>query len=284
MIEVIDRIPTHPGRVKMTPVEGQENTYDMVRADEPIEAGTPINKALFDSYANKINAVIENVDNTLFNLSQRVPIGDLAVGSLVGIYENGVLVPYIKIRESYRSDDFGTTYEYPLVVRLNAIAETQMYASAANTKYFDGPVDSWLENEFFNTLGPATRDTIPSVSVRAATGSSSEGLMRRVFVLSLREYSFHLDSFATLGVSIDYFQSADKRVSYYQGTPCVHYTRSCSKDNTKMAVINPDGNYAIVDKTTVACVRPAFTLLPTFEVTAMVPSTANVTATAEVIE
>ena len=33
MIEVIDRIPTYPGRVKMTPVAGQENTYDMVRAD-----------------------------------------------------------------------------------------------------------------------------------------------------------------------------------------------------------------------------------------------------------
>ncbi len=29
----------------MTPVEGQENTYDLVRADEPIEVGTPLNKA-----------------------------------------------------------------------------------------------------------------------------------------------------------------------------------------------------------------------------------------------
>ena len=47
MIEVLDRVPTYPGRVKMTPVPGQENTYDMVRADDPIEAGTPINKALF---------------------------------------------------------------------------------------------------------------------------------------------------------------------------------------------------------------------------------------------
>ena len=49
MIEVLDRVPTHPGRVKLIPVEGQANTYDMVRADEPIVEGTPINKALFDS-------------------------------------------------------------------------------------------------------------------------------------------------------------------------------------------------------------------------------------------
>ena len=51
MIEVKDRIPTYPGRVKMTPVAGQANTYDMVRADEPLEPGTPINKVLLDSKA-----------------------------------------------------------------------------------------------------------------------------------------------------------------------------------------------------------------------------------------
>ena len=36
-----DRIPTYPGRVKLTPVSGQENTYDLVRA----EVGTPLSTA-----------------------------------------------------------------------------------------------------------------------------------------------------------------------------------------------------------------------------------------------
>lgn len=40
-----NRQPTYPGRVKMTPVEGQENIYDMERADEPTVEGTPLNKA-----------------------------------------------------------------------------------------------------------------------------------------------------------------------------------------------------------------------------------------------
>lgn len=40
-----DRIPLYPGRVKMTPVAGQANTYDMVRADDPTQVGTPLNKA-----------------------------------------------------------------------------------------------------------------------------------------------------------------------------------------------------------------------------------------------
>ena len=39
-----DRVPTYPGRVKLLPVQGQENTYDMERADQPTQVGTPLNK------------------------------------------------------------------------------------------------------------------------------------------------------------------------------------------------------------------------------------------------
>lgn len=58
MIEVIDRIPLYPGRVKLIPVSGQANTYDLVRADEPVVVGTPINKALFDSIVSVAEATL----------------------------------------------------------------------------------------------------------------------------------------------------------------------------------------------------------------------------------
>ena len=54
--DVKDRVPLYPGRVKMTPVSGQANTYDMVRADQPTQEGTPINKALFDKKADALTA------------------------------------------------------------------------------------------------------------------------------------------------------------------------------------------------------------------------------------
>lgn len=50
-IPVEDRVSTYPGRVVLTPVAGEENTFDMVRADQPITEGTQINKKLFDSKA-----------------------------------------------------------------------------------------------------------------------------------------------------------------------------------------------------------------------------------------
>ena len=40
-----DRVPLYPGRVTLTPVSGQANTFDLVRADQPTQEGTPINKA-----------------------------------------------------------------------------------------------------------------------------------------------------------------------------------------------------------------------------------------------
>ena len=40
-----DRIPRYAGRVRMTPVSGQQNVYTMERADQPTQEGTPINKA-----------------------------------------------------------------------------------------------------------------------------------------------------------------------------------------------------------------------------------------------
>ena len=51
-----DRVPTYPGRVRLIPVAGQENTYDIVRADEPQQEGTPLNKAtlLDDATAEKL--------------------------------------------------------------------------------------------------------------------------------------------------------------------------------------------------------------------------------------
>lgn len=39
-----DRVSLYPGRVKLVPVAGQENTYDMVRADSPTQEGTTLNK------------------------------------------------------------------------------------------------------------------------------------------------------------------------------------------------------------------------------------------------
>ena len=53
-----DRISAYPGRVKLTPVAGQADTYDLTRADQPTQEGTPLNKAslLSDSTVNALKS------------------------------------------------------------------------------------------------------------------------------------------------------------------------------------------------------------------------------------
>ena len=55
-----DREPTYPGRVTLTPVSGLANTYDIERADRPLQEGTPLNKAnlLSDATAAAIKALL----------------------------------------------------------------------------------------------------------------------------------------------------------------------------------------------------------------------------------
>lgn len=56
-----DRVSLYPGRVKLIPVTGQENTYDMVRADEPTQEGTPLNA---DSLLKVATAALYGLDAT----------------------------------------------------------------------------------------------------------------------------------------------------------------------------------------------------------------------------
>ena len=51
----VDRVVEYPGRVRLTPVEGVENVYDMTREEGTVtEEGTPLN-------ANNLNAEMRNL-------------------------------------------------------------------------------------------------------------------------------------------------------------------------------------------------------------------------------
>lgn len=49
-----DRVSRYPGRIKLIPVDANNGIYDVVRADEPTQEGTPLNTAnLFSSTASQ---------------------------------------------------------------------------------------------------------------------------------------------------------------------------------------------------------------------------------------
>lgn len=93
-----DRAPTYPGRVRLIPVDGQENTYDIVRADEPRQEGTPLNKAtlLDDTTAEKLGLTGDpTVNQALAGILQKPIQATLTAAgwtAITGGYEQSVAV------------------------------------------------------------------------------------------------------------------------------------------------------------------------------------------------
>lgn len=292
MIEVKDRIPTYPGRVRLVPVSGQANTYDMVRADEPIEPGTPINKALFDSMIREIEAMRAQVNDTLYTISHRALIGDLVAGTEIVLEENGVLVPFIKIQHGYE----GATGS--LVMRKHCVTKMPL-VNINDQKYPDGKADVWLNNDYFSTLGT----TVQAVALLAHfdcriteySGTSSSSMTRtysrKVFLLSNREIGLEASSgISADGDPIAYFNSTARRTATLNGVPTDYYTRSFTYNPYLTIVRAADtvtaaGSIRQVTNPTEyeAGMRPVLFLPNTFEVSVAEPSTENVMATAEVL-
>lgn len=123
-----DRIPTKPGRVKLTPEDGGAPFYAiMERADEPTKVGTPINAAALNSLVRKSgdtlsgSLVFENV-NSYHALMKYRDINGVRYGVNVGCGTlGGQGVVAIEARQGYFSDspilgrlevgDLGVSYQ-----------------------------------------------------------------------------------------------------------------------------------------------------------------------------
>lgn len=277
MIEVKDRIPTYPGRVKLTPVTGEENTYDMARADAPIETGTPLNKALFDSMQNYIRDAVQAIDNKVFEFSQFTAVDSIPDGSAFGLYENGILTPYIKLKSNYE----GTGR--PLVIRRNVTHTDKLYATDY-TDYGTTATDAWLNSDFLARFDAAVQGAISAVPIDVADEDKTiVQISRRAFILSLNEYGISMSYVTKLGDPIAVFSGTDKRVALYNGVPVAHHTRSCDTYFDTTCIITAAGASERLGSDVVAGIRPAFTLPADFEVVVATYTTSNTVATAEVI-
>lgn len=91
-----DREPTYPGRVTLTPVSGLANTYDMERADRPLQEGTLLNKAslLKDTTAALFGLGTDAVPDDALNLLSRFQAG-LGNEYVWAKYNTGNFVGYV---------------------------------------------------------------------------------------------------------------------------------------------------------------------------------------------
>lgn len=280
----IDRVPMYPGRIKLVPVPGQENTFDMVRADEPLVEGTPVNKVLFDSLAHDIEALMHNVANLINSHASMNAIGGLPIGGEFGIYENGMLVPFIKV-----AGDYGGTGR-SVVMRKHIYKKANLVEGTEYNVYKNCLTDRWLNNEYLGTLDALTRENIAAVPIICTVGggaATTETIERKIFLPSAAEMGVvggWLFS-EVEGTQFAFFNSDERRIAQFNGEISAYWLRSAKVDSsTEMGVIELNGSPSTYYGASLKLgIRPVFTLPFDFEVNISIPNTTNVMANSEVI-
>lgn len=292
-----DRVPLYPGRVTLTPVSGQANTFDLVRADQPTQEGTPINKAslLKDATAalfGKTNAAVpDDILNLLSKsaLAQikekytKTTIGTLAVGKTITLNVSGKAKEFIVVHQGKPSSLYDDSCNGTWLL-MKDIYENRAWQSGGINKYESSDVHTYLNNTFLNLFDSNIKDAIKQVKIpyrkNGGSGGTDQnglnGLSAKIFLLSGYEVGFTTGETQYLpvdGAKLSYFESGistsanNKRIAKLNGSVATWWLRSPSTSNTNQAwcVIstgNRNNDFASVSYG----IRPALILPSTFAI------------------
>ena len=286
-----DRVPTYPGRVKLVPVDGQANTYDMERADQPTQAGTPLNAATLFSQATqaKYPSGIEDPDGALEKLSEAalvrfanapmyqeitVDLSTAQEGDIVKLPENGKLVDFYVAKLNYESGLNGAGRT--LVIRKDTY-DDRVWDSGDVNAYASNDLDSWFNNTYKNMLGADIQSVIGTTKFYYTPGNGNNTvgtLERAIFALSLTELG-RSHTYANIeGSALP--TASTLQVAYRNGSTTTQWTRSPYTSYTDDAwILGPGGEAGRTGCDGGNGSRPAFTLPSTFTATCYVDDDGN---------
>ena len=290
-----DREPTYPGRVTLTPVYGLANTYDMERADRPLQEGTPLNKEnlLKDATAalfGKTNAAVPDdilnllSKSTLAQIKEKytkTTIGTLAVGKTITLNVSGTPKEFIVVHQgkpsSLYDDSCGGTW-----LLMKDIYENRVWQSGNINKYESSDIHAYLNSTFLNLFDSNIKNAIKQVKIpyRKNGGSGgtdqsrANGLPAKIFLLSGYEVGWTTSDsgyFPVDGSKLDYFAARSggnsKRIANFNGSAALWWLRSPYTGNTySVWLVHSDGSYISDRASSSHGIRPALILPSTFAI------------------
>ncbi len=201
----------------------------------------------------------------------------LAVGTTVKLMEGGTAVEYLVVNQGIpgNSNLYDASCDGTWLLRKDIHSNRQWDPSYVN-KYESSAINTWLNGEFFNTLGSAEQAAIKQVKIpyrkNGGSGGSDQsganGLSCKVFLLSCYELGWTTSNssmYPVDGAKLDYFiaGSAGKslRIAHLNGTVNVWWTRSPYASGTSNAwFIQTDGNSNSSGVSSSYGIRPALVL------------------------
>ena len=248
-----DRVPLYPGRVTLTPVSGQANTFDLTRADQPTQEGTPLNKAnlLKDATAalyGKTNAAVPDDILSLLSKSMmahvtgkytKTTIRTIAVGKTITLNVSGTPKEFIVVHQGKPSSLYDDSCNGTWLL-MKDIYENRAWHSSKSNSYKASTIHSYLNSTFLGLLDSNIQEAVKQVKIPyvngtggSAVASGANGLPAKIFLLSGYEVGWTTSDNSYLpvdGAKLDYFTASSggnsKRIANFNGSASYWFLRS----------------------------------------------------------
>ena len=208
-------------------------------------------------------------------------LGDVAVGEIVKLNENGSPVEYIVVHQGKPSNIYHDSCDGTWILRKDVV-EKRVWNNAGEGNYYpNSRVHSWLKNTMLSKYDPSINAVIKQVKIPYANGNGSSavqigsnGLFCKIFLLSGYEVGFTDDdnsNFRPDGYKLSYFLSGSgstansKRIANFNGSAVYWWLRSPQyRDSSNAFFVATGGNEggASINSDSIG-VRPAMIFPPT---------------------
>ena len=201
----------------------------------------------------------------------------LAVGTTVKLMEGGAAVEYLVVNQGIPSNSslYDASCDGTWLLRKDIHSERQWNTSDANI-YETSTINTWLNGDFFNSLGSVEQATIKQVKIPYLAGggsggtdqSGANGLSCKVFLLSGPEVGLAGVSYMPNdGAKLSYFESGtgtsanNKSSAYLNGSAAIWWLRSPTTGGTgRVWLVLPGGSFDFTNASDSLGIRPALVL------------------------
>ena len=203
----------------------------------------------------------------------------LPVGSTVKLMEGGSAVEYLVVNQGIPSNSslYDASCDGTWLLRKDIHSERQWDPNNVN-KYESSAINTWLNGDFFNSLGSVEQAAIKQVKIpyrkNGGSGGSDQsganGLLCKIFLLGGYEVGFTTSDnpyFPADGAKLSYFEAGtdssalNKRIAYLNGSAAIWLLRSPDTGNTaRVWNVLSDGDYSYDNASYWHGIRPALIL------------------------
>lgn len=203
-------------------------------------------------------------------------LGDLEIGTIVHIKENGVYQDYLVVNQGLPSSMYDSSCDGTWLLRKDIYSKQVWRKSTDDNIYESSAINNYLNETFSILFDTDIKNIIKQVKIPYVNGTGSsgfvasgpEGLSVKIFLLSGYEVGYSTSDTSSIpidGAKLSYFEigtgttALNKRIANYNGSASWWWLRSpVTYNNASAYVVGSNGRVVNQNAFSSYGVRPAF--------------------------